>query len=69
MCVQYEWFKNDNYFKHVESDTVIPDTVTSSKSKYYPDLEPQVLELEMVSGKESWRSKRKGDRGRKGGRC
>ena len=49
VCVHYEWFTNENYFKQVESDTEIPDTVSASpKSRYYPDLEPDLVEEMMV---------------------
>ena len=45
MCVHYEWVMNENYFKQIESDTEIPESVPAQpNSRYYPDLEPDLVE-------------------------
>ena len=49
VCVHYDWIMNENYFKQVESDTEIPESVPALRnSKYYPDLEPNLVEELMM---------------------
>lgn len=43
VCVQYKWFQDDNYFQQIESDTDIPVEIDPSQSKYFPDLEPNLI--------------------------
>lgn len=50
MCIRYNWFEDENYFKQEESDVVIPTDLDPSQIKYYPNLEPnQVYPKESIA--------------------
>lgn len=43
--MEYKWFSNPNYFNQIESDAEIPVDIDPSQMKYYPDLEPQLMNV------------------------